>query len=452
MQKVALGCLLALETSRTSLGQLALPYLRRTRFFVDSSALASFLRRFKLTDMLFASLRRQRNQQLEKDLPALAASKAAVERARELEDVVRLKDIMVESLERQVSLLEKYNAALQQKEAELVALRAEQVEQPISQPDLLHRYEQLCDIFGQLRDTLTCPVCYEPFDKDQAVSLLCGHSFCGACYAEWERKHIEAFKMSSIQGQYTGPECPECRTADVRRGRVRIWSLEEVGASARSLAPLLSLSPDTVVLAVRLVDRANREIADNPHTPAVPPIEPLTAADLLLADESATEAGDAPFTSVGEDARKVDNSISFGAETAEGAGEKEQAQTQTEADQPAMDVDLPSPPPSDAPDSPTPSTPAQPASSSNSARTPSPPPAPPTTSTFPSRLSSSDHHHLLSYLRAQALARAQQRASQAHLEAESARLRAEEEEREAREAREEVLSERRRMPYEAVFR
>ncbi|BGO88715.1 hypothetical protein NBRC10512_005161 [Rhodotorula toruloides] len=383
----------------------------------------------RLTEELMRT--RERNQQLEKDLPALAASKAAVERARELEDVVRLKDIMVESLERQVSLLEKYNAALQQKEAELVALRAEQVEQPISQPDLLHRYEQLCDIFGQLRDTLTCPVCYEPFDKDQAVSLLCGHSFCGACYAEWERKHIEAFKMSSIQGQYTGPECPECRTADVRRGRVRIWSLEEV---------------------VRLVDRANREIADNPHTPAVPPIEPLTAADLLLADESATEAGDAPFTSVGEDARKVDNSISFGAETAEGAGEKEQAQTQTEADQPAMDVDLPSPPPSDAPDSPTPSTPAQPASSSNSARTPSPPPAPPTTSTFPSRLSSSDHHHLLSYLRAQALARAQQRASQAHLEAESARLRAEEEEREAREAREEVLSERRRMPYEAVFR
>uniref|UniRef100_A0A0K3CHJ5 FGENESH: predicted gene_5.92 protein n=1 Tax=Rhodotorula toruloides TaxID=5286 RepID=A0A0K3CHJ5_RHOTO len=290
--------------------------------------------------MLFALLRRQRNHQLEKDLPALTAAKAAVDRARELEDVLRLKDIMVESLERQVALLEKYNAALQQKEAELVALRAEQAEQPISQPDLRHRYEQLCDIFGQLRDTLTCPVCYEPFDKDQAVSLLCGHSFCAACYAEWERKHIEAFKMSSMQGQYTGPECPECRTADVRRGRVRIWSLEEV---------------------VRLVDRATREIANKPYTPSVPPVEPLTAADLLLAAD-----GHATSTPVGQVVEVVDDLIEL---EAGDEGEEKKAEEARTGDSAAMDVDPPSPSPSpsaalESLDAPSPSSPAQPAAPS----------------------------------------------------------------------------------------
>ncbi|BGP29223.1 hypothetical protein JCM10296v2_000961 [Rhodotorula toruloides] len=365
-----------------------------------------------------------RNHHLEKDLPALAAAKAAVERSRELEDVLRLKDIMVESLERQVALLEKYNAALQQKEAELVALRAEQAEQPISQPDLLHRYEQLCDIFGQLRDTLTCPVCYEPFDKDQAVSLLCGHSFCATCYAEWERKHIEAFKLSPRQGQYTGPECPECRTADVRRGRVRIWSLEEV---------------------VRLVDRANREIANKPYTPSVPPVEPLTAADLLLADDE-----DATLTPSGEAVAVVDDLIEF---EAGDEGEEKKADEARTGDSAAMDVDLPcpsrSPSPASPTDAPAPSSPAQPPTD-EAPRTPSPPlpPAPPIP-TSPIRTSPSLEQQ---YLLDRARARARAREEEARLEAEALRRRAEEEEREAREAREQVLRERRRMPYEAVFR
>lgn len=224
--------------------------------------------------MLFTLRRRQRNQQLEKDRPAIEAAKAAVERAREVEDVLRLKDGMMEALERQVALLEKYNASLQQKEAELAALRAEQAERPISQPDLVHRYEQLCDIFCQLRDTLTCPVCYEPFDKDQAVSLLCGHSFCATCYGEWERKHIEAFKLSPRQGQYTGPECPECRTADVRRGRVRIWSLEEVGESPpgpRFISRATSTVADTTLQFASSIVRTARS-----PTSRTRPLSPLS--------------------------------------------------------------------------------------------------------------------------------------------------------------------------------
>lgn len=157
-----------------------------------------------------------------------------IDRVRELEDVIALKNgvsgahfthipayseayvfwaQMFDSLERQLALLEKHTAELQRKEAELIALRAEQAEQPISANDLAHRFEQLSDLFTQLQDTLTCPVCYEPFGRGQAVSLQCGHTFCQACYTEWEQRHVEAFKNSPRQGVYTGPECPECRVS-----------------------------------------------------------------------------------------------------------------------------------------------------------------------------------------------------------------------------------------------
>ena len=48
------------------------------------------------------------------------------------------------------------------------------------------------------------------------------------------------------QGVYPGADCPECRSKEVRRGKVRIWALEET---------------------VRLVDRAVREIEKNQFTP-----------------------------------------------------------------------------------------------------------------------------------------------------------------------------------------
>ena len=52
--------------------------------------------------------------------------------------------------------------------------------------------------------------------------------------------------MSTIQGAYTGPDCPECRTTDVRRGRVRIWAMEET---------------------VRLVEKGAKEMEDKMYVP-----------------------------------------------------------------------------------------------------------------------------------------------------------------------------------------
>ncbi|GAA6024677.1 hypothetical protein JCM10207_007832 [Rhodosporidiobolus poonsookiae] len=195
---------------------------------------------------------KESNSELEeKYRAAIGARTGAVNRVRELEDVLRLKEGIFETQERQIELLERQNVVLREKEDELVALRLDQAEHPISATDAAHRLDQLGDVFEQLKDTLSCPVCYEPFGRDQAVSLTCGHTFCKGCYTTWESRHVEAFRLSPQQGAYVGPECPECRTADPRRAKVRIWALEEV---------------------VRLVDRGVSDLAKAPpFTPAGPP-------------------------------------------------------------------------------------------------------------------------------------------------------------------------------------
>lgn len=38
---------------------------------------------------------------------------------------------------------------------------------------------------------------------------------------------MSAFRDSSLTGVYSGPDCPECRSKEVKKGRVRIWALEE---------------------------------------------------------------------------------------------------------------------------------------------------------------------------------------------------------------------------------
>ncbi|GAA5856495.1 hypothetical protein JCM8547_008769 [Rhodosporidiobolus lusitaniae] len=190
---------------------------------------------------------KERNRRLEEESrAAVGARKGAVERVRELEDVLRLKEGIFESLERRISNLESQNAALLLKEQELFALRLEQAEQPLSNRDLEYRFEQLGEVFSDLKDHISCPVCYEPLEKNQLVSMSCGHTFCKSCHTSWEQRHMESFRLSPEQGQYQGAECPECRTPDPRRGKIRIWALEEI---------------------VRLVDRATREIANKPYTP-----------------------------------------------------------------------------------------------------------------------------------------------------------------------------------------
>ncbi|GAA5997075.1 uncharacterized protein JCM10292_006190 [Rhodotorula paludigena] len=382
----------------------------------------------RLTTELVAT--RQRNQELEESSrTAVGARKAAVERVREVEDILRLKEGMFDSLERQVTLLEKYVADLQLKEAELTALRADMAEHPLSESDLQHRYDQLVEIFDSMKDTLSCAVCYEPYGRDEAVSLMCGHTFCQSCYSHWEERSIDAFKRSPVQGAYTGPECPECRTADVRRGRVRIWSLEEI---------------------VRLVDRATREIA---HKPFVPPNivgpKPVTGAELVREEDKLvkvdepelplTPASEAvtPFAELDERARQAEDGRDSSALAVQPDAMtdlmdiEEAEQLAVEPAAQALGADLAS----DA-------EPAEPAELSTASESPA--------------VFQLNDVLARQMLEAHARERAESRAralEQAEREAQDAqRIREEEEEREAREARDQVLFERTRTPYGAVFR
>ena len=121
-----------------------------------------------------------------------ATIKALKLQLREAEDVVRLKDQMNESLERQLANSTKEFEKLQEefvaKESLLAAIRREQVEFPISGRDLLDRLKRYEETWERLGDSLTCPICYQPFSAGKTVVLFCGHSFCAGCQSDWERK------------------------------------------------------------------------------------------------------------------------------------------------------------------------------------------------------------------------------------------------------------------------
>lgn len=141
-----------------------------------------------------------------------ATIKALKLQLREAEDVVRLKDQLNESLERQIANKEKEFDKLQgefvAKESLLEAIRKEQVEFPISETvarhegvsgdienvatggrDLLDRLKRYEDTWERLSDSLTCPICYQPFSAGKTVVLFCGHSFCSGCQLGWERTY-----------------------------------------------------------------------------------------------------------------------------------------------------------------------------------------------------------------------------------------------------------------------
>ncbi|GAA5943216.1 uncharacterized protein JCM15063_005293 [Sporobolomyces koalae] len=199
---------------------------------------------------------RQENERLEQShKTAVADKKDAVGRVRELQDALQMKEGILDALEKRIEALETENHRLLSVETELSLLRQDQLSHPLSSTDAEHRYSNLSTVFSQLRDTLSCAICYEPFVRSQATSLLCGHSFCRTCFTEWEQRHVEAWKLNPHQrGVYPGAECPECRSQDVRRGKVRIWALEET---------------------IRLVDRAVRDIEHDQFTPqAAVTVEP----------------------------------------------------------------------------------------------------------------------------------------------------------------------------------
>lgn len=273
------------------------------------------------------------------------------------------------------------------------------------------------------------------------------------CYSEWEQRSVEAFKISPLQGAYLGPECPECRTADVRRGRVRIYSLEEV---------------------VRLVERGKREIAAHPYTPAdIAAVEPVTGAQLLR-DEVQRETGSSsaveadPPSGSSAEARsgdmgrgatpplpQVEDAISLLADA--GVEEARRAETGATADPPAPtlvndptpDVDMMgtsaqtgSMTLEEHSAAATPEAAPLPSTFEPTGSSAPPPPLPAVPSPDASRLSVEE-----AYFRERAAARARAQEEERRLEAEAAARRAEEEEREAREAREQVLVERGRRPY-----
>ena len=264
------------------------------------------------------------------------------------------------------------------------------------------------------------------------------------------------------------------QTTDVRRGRVRIYSLEEV---------------------VRLVERGKREIAAHPYTPAIQDaIQPITGTDLLLRhqhvakhdgdtnddDDHAQSATAVTATSqltgaerdlIILDADRDDPVVMDLAQTRgitlEDPEDPATAAVTAPADASIQgDASRPSAAPAgdEAPQHPvrtlcdTPLSSAAAADSEDTISAPmpaSPPPAvgsassdstPSSTTTLPctdvSRLSLEE-----TYLRERAAARARAREAELRLEAEMAARRAEEEEREAREAREQLLVERGRRPY-----
>ncbi|GAA6048061.1 hypothetical protein JCM3770_000172 [Rhodotorula araucariae] len=377
---------------------------------------------------------RQRNEELEESCRlAVEARKSACEKSRELEDVLQLKEGIFDSLERQITLLEKQNTALQLKEAELAALRLEMVEHPVSESDLKHRYDQLVEIFENIKETLSCAVCYEPYGRDQAVSLMCGHTFCKSCYKSWEERHMEAFKLSPVAGQYLGPECPECRLADGRRGRIRVWSLEEV---------------------VRLVDRATREIAGKPYVPRVDPPPPVRAAELVERDDRLVDV-DAVANGMSPDLPPTPVSVGT---PAQGVVEP--------SDAVFMDLELAQLPDgqSNAPAMPLPDPEAAPAAALDGTLNSTVDSTLPSTASgelsAPAALAGAvfeisdalSRQMLDAHARAREEARLRAQAEEARAAEEARRAREEEEEREAREAREQVLYERQRTPYVQVFR
>ncbi|KAM0787017.1 hypothetical protein ACM66B_006285 [Microbotryomycetes sp. NB124-2] len=215
----------------------------------------------------------KRCAQLEQQLvKAQQEAKQAKQRALNAEDTLRLKNQLLDNLERSLSLeQDRANSLADQvaaREMDLRLLKQDLDKVPISDADLLHRYKKQTELIELLEETLTCPICYVPFSREQATSLLCGHAFCEPCFKAWEVKHAAAWKASSQQGAYHGPDCPECRSSDVRRGRVRIFALEEV---------------------VRLVERGIRELKvphyeSTPPPPPTPPAENVVPASLVVDD------------------------------------------------------------------------------------------------------------------------------------------------------------------------
>lgn len=182
---------------------------------------------------------------------------------RELEDILRLKERMAEDQERQlagafetaeqlrselaesrrVSALRRcaasslgltYHAPVPQ---QLAAFREEQEAFPLSDMDLLHRYQRQTALFELIQESLTCPICYSAFAKDaegRPVSLQCGHSFCETCFGTWEGERAVCWALAASTDatifSFVQPSTSTPSRTRINKGRMAAPSAPNVGA------------------------------------------------------------------------------------------------------------------------------------------------------------------------------------------------------------------------------
>lgn len=86
--------------------------------------------------------------------------------------------------------------------------------------DLLDAYHRMRDVFENLRNTLSCSLCYELYKPNDVTTLECGHTMCRNCLQQWSDSHVRLYNLA------TTPDCPECRQPG--RHYVKVFLLEEV--------------------------------------------------------------------------------------------------------------------------------------------------------------------------------------------------------------------------------
>ena len=69
------------------------------------------------------------------------------------------------------------------------------------------RGERLGVTVGNTSNKITCPVCYEDYNKRQMQSLVCDHKFCKTCVYEHLSQAISSGKAVTIKCMQDG--CPE---------------------------------------------------------------------------------------------------------------------------------------------------------------------------------------------------------------------------------------------------
>jgi len=154
---------------------------------------------------------------------------------QELEDTIRMKEELSEVSDRQVQgamdQVHILQAELDSTKSQLEDLKEHQSKVPVTESDLYNSWQRQHDLINRLRESLSCPMCYEPLPKDDFVALQCGHTFCSSCFTKWTESHRESFRNNPhLQGVYKGAECPECR-APIKTpasNKWRVWALEEI--------------------------------------------------------------------------------------------------------------------------------------------------------------------------------------------------------------------------------